>query len=81
MTDPASTTTTTTLARRCIPLLSFLAAPRTEREIAQWANDRCIGKGRLRTMLHFLEGQPNGGTFQGGGFSERSTTAVWRRYA
>jgi len=68
------------LTRRCIPLLNFLALPRTEREIADWANARCIGKGRLSSMLRFLEGQPNGGAFEGRAFSERSTSAVWRRY-
>jgi hypothetical protein len=68
------------LARRCIPLLNFLALPRTEREIADWATGRCIGKGRLRCMLRFLESQPNGGAFQGSAFSERPTSALWRRY-
>jgi hypothetical protein len=69
-----------TLARRCIPLLAFLSSPRTEHEINSWATDRFISKGRLRSMLRFLEGQPNGGAFDGGAFSERPTSALWRRY-
>ena len=68
------------LARRCIPLLDFLALPRTERDITDWATARCIGKGRLRSMLRFLERQPNGGAFAGGAFSDGSQAALWRRY-
>ena len=68
------------LARRCVPLLNFLALPRTERDIADWATSRCISKGRIRSMLRFLESQPNGGAFAGGRFSDRPTSAFWRRY-
>lgn len=72
--------TSAALARRCIPLLDFLALPRTERDIADWATARCIGKGRLRSMLRFLESQPDGGAFGRTASSDGSTSALWRRY-
>lgn len=69
------------LARKCLPLMSFLSIPRTWGEIAEWASERAISKGRLRSMLRFLETQHTGGTFDRGAFADRPTAALWRRYA